>query len=126
MNKLLFLLVLIVPFSAFAVGGEVKLNWEYKQTPDDGKCENYAGDYFARGSCDGGSIKIYKAKTKRDRIEFEAIIHNNHDEYYQCFYMTTSENHVHIDDELGDEYKGLTLQFKNGQDNKLALNQRKK
>ncbi|MEZ8107099.1 hypothetical protein [Vibrio cortegadensis] len=122
MKKILFLVLFIMSSSTIAAGKGVKLKWEYKQAPVD----QYGCNYFSNDPCDSGTVKILKAKVVRDKIEFEAVVHNNHPEWYQCFFMTTSDKHVHIDDELGDEYKGMTLKFKDGQDNKLALNQRKK
>lgn len=135
MRLLVFFTTLLLTFSALSAAKEMRLNWEHKQLPTKHKDEHETGcvptyhtggDLFAGSTCDGGTVKIHKVYSKRDKLEFDAVIHNINENWYQCFYMTTSENHVHIDDDLGDEYKGLKLKFKDGQDNKLALNQRKK
>ena len=122
MRGLYIFMFICTSFSVASAESMVKLNWEYKQSP----VKKYTCNYFADDPCDGGIVKIVKAQSIRDRIQFEAIIHNNQKDWYQCFHMTTNDKYIHIDDELGNEYKGLKLQFKENQDNKLALNQRKK
>ncbi|MCF2907139.1 hypothetical protein L1285_02110 [Pseudoalteromonas sp. DL2-H2.2] len=129
----------LLPLLLLASGGlsaaEVKLNWEHKQNIYTGgasyehRChsEGIESGNFARNECSSGTVKFIKSRVVRDRLEFDIVAHNNNkDKYYQCLYITSDDSYAYMDDDLGDEYKGVRVKFKSGQDNKLAPNQRKK
>jgi len=111
---LISLLTIVFPSASFA--NEMKLDWKFKYKYE----KNYNSDHREV------SFKIVKVTTSRDKLLFDVVAHNTHKSWYQCIYITASENSVHIDDDLANEYSGATVTFKNGHDNKLALNQRKK
>src|SRR4051812_705746 len=60
----------------------------------------------------------------RDTLKFEIEAHNSSAEY-KCFFVSSTEKSVHLDDDLGGEYTGqATIAVQNNANNKLALNQR--
>ena len=103
-------------FSGTVHANEIKLDWKHKYKYER---DNETGHREV-------SFKVVKVTASRDKLLFDVIAHNTHKSWYQCLYITASENTVHIDDDLANEYAGASVTFKNGHDNKLALNQRKK
>ena len=75
------------------------------------------------GTNASGSIQFKTIKQHRDNLIIDAIGHNPSKTHYQCLYISTSDNTVHLDDELANEFKGGSFEFL-GSDNKFALNQR--
>jgi len=109
--------LLIIVFYGVSFANEMKLDWKFKY-----KYEKAHQNSDHREV----SYKVVKVTTSRDKLLFEVVAHNTHKSWYQCIYITASENSVHMDDDLANEYSGAIVTFKNGHDNKLALNQRKK
>lgn len=111
---------------------EVKLGWQLKQPlGNDVSCQYKPLDHIRHNwpfsnACAEGSVTFKKARVVRERLELDFIAHNTSKDYIQCLYITNTEDHIYMDDDMGEEYKTLGVKFKPGQSNRLALNQRKK
>lgn len=70
------------------------------------------------------TITARRITIQRDQLEIIFVIHNQSDSY-SCFFVNGDKDTVHLDDDFGNEYKGSTLIMNDGQDTKLAPNQRK-
>ncbi|MCI5218302.1 MAG: hypothetical protein D3914_03705 [Candidatus Electrothrix sp. LOE2] len=93
-------------------GEKVKLGWELK----------FAGNYS------GGSpvaVKVLSSQINGGKLIFDILIHNEDKQRYRCVWFNTSENAVHMDDELGNAYQGGKFTLK-PMDNKFAPNQKKR
>lgn len=123
MKKTLITLSLLASASTFA-GPKVSLDWKHSVKGTDNYVQSGS---FSNDVADAGTIKFLNAQIVRDQLKFELIAYNDGStDWYQCFVVSTSENQAHMDDDLANDYKGLKVKLKDGQDNKLALNQRKK
>lgn len=140
MRKLFFFSSLLLSLNSIA-GPKVPLDWtmEYRPSGKDSDCmswnkTNYScnidkGSYasFSEKGRDRGVIKFLSAQIERNKLIFEVLAHNDGStDQYQCLIVGSSDDATHVDDDLAEEFKGLKVELKNGQDNKLALNQRKK
>ncbi|MCP4177427.1 MAG: hypothetical protein GY756_06655 [bacterium] len=109
-SKIILVVVFIVAFThnAYAEGKKVNLDWESKFTYD--------------GTV---AVRFLSVQIKNRKLVFDALIHNTEKSNYMCVWLSTSENAVHMDDELGNAYKGAKFTLKPS-DNKFAPNQRKR
>lgn len=91
---------------------QVNLGWESK----------YTSHYGEHGPV---AARFLTAQINGEQLIFDILIHNEDQGRYMCVWFNTSENAVHIDDELGGIYKGgrFTLE---PMDNKFAPNQKKR
>lgn len=133
MRRLLLLAFCLAWPVATLADGEVKLNWEFKFGPDStwpGKsCSGVPGYHYAchRDVANSiGAVRFVSARLDRNSLVFEMLAHNPSRDHYQCVYVIGGDDVTHMDDELANEYKGSTVVFADGLDNKLALNQRKR
>ncbi|MCI5136608.1 MAG: hypothetical protein D3920_16425 [Candidatus Electrothrix sp. AW2] len=110
--SILFCLSLISITAYAAEGKKVKLGWEAKYT-------------FCYGKCGPVAARFLSAQINDGKLIFDILIHNEDKGTYMCVWFNTSESAVHIDDELGNIYKGGKFTLK-PMDNKLAPNQRKR
>ena len=67
-----------------------------------------------------------RARIVRDKLQFDVIVHNPRKDVYQCLFLTGNDKTSYMDDEFGNEYKGIRIALKGTSDNKLAPNQRKR
>lgn len=93
-------------------GSKVNLDWESK----------YTSDYDGHGPV---AVRFLTAQARGEQLIFDILIHNEDQVKYMCVWFNTSENAVHVDDELGGIYKGGKFTL-NPMDNKFAPNQRKR
>ena len=98
-------------------------NGHYQKTRYSSTDQDSAKEY---GVYAAGNLSFISASINRNNLIISAIAHNPSTTHYQCFYFSSSESSVHLDDELASEYKGATITIDKNLDNKLALNQRKK
>ena len=113
-SLLIFFCLSFISSMAYAAEGKkVKLSWEAKYT--DGR---YTG-------LSPVAVKILSAEINDGKLIFDILIHNEDKGRYMCVWFNTSESAVHIDDELGNVYRGGKFTLK-PMDNKLAPNQRKR
>jgi hypothetical protein len=71
------------------------------------------------------AIKFLSAQINNGKLIFDILLHNENQNSYMCVWFNTSENAVHVDDELGNVYKGGEFSL-TPMDNKFAPNQRKR
>ena len=96
-------------FTAMAEGTiRVKLDWETQV--------KYDGVVF---------VKFLTVAIEDGELVFDVLVHSVEKRRYMCFWVNTAEDAVHIDDELGNVYKGGSFTIK-PDGNKLAPNQRKR
>jgi hypothetical protein len=93
-------------------GKKVKLGWEGKYTAP-------YRDYKPV------TVNFLSAQVNNGKLIFDILIHNENQNSYMCVWFSTSENAEHIDDELGNVYKGGKFTL-TPMDNKFAPNQRKR
>jgi hypothetical protein len=93
-------------------GKKVQLGWEAKYTQ---RYENYSPV----------AVKFLSAQINNGKLTFDILLHNENKDTYMCVWFNTSENAVHIDDELGNVYRGGKF-ILSEMDNKFAPNQRKR
>jgi hypothetical protein len=93
-----------------------------KTNPDWEGIYKYHYDYKDRGPV---SVKFQSAKIKAGKLILDILIHNKDKDTYSCVWFNTSKDAVHIDDELGNVYKGGKFTL-TPMDNKFAPNQKKR
>lgn len=137
MKCLIALSLLSLSIASWA-GPKITLDWTFSHKGTQGydsygrkdRSDEYAFDNKMDDKSDKGNIRFLSAQILRDKLVFEVIAHNPgtdpKKDSYQCFYLGTSDSQTHMDDDVANEYKGAKLIIQAGQDNKLALNQRKK
>jgi len=106
--KILIFVILSLLLSNNILAKEMELNWSFKKSSN--------GAAY--------TLNITKVKLVRDKLRFSLLFHNTGGRY-ACYHINTSDKTVTIDDELGNEYFGSSFRAINGQNNKLAPNQRK-
>ena len=120
---LAFIAVMIIAISP-AQANKIKLDWVKKQVPASSHCGTY-GKWQAN-KCSAGEFRVLSVEKRRDKFIFDVLAHNTHKSWMQCIYVTANDAHVYMDDEMGNEYKGIKIKFRDGQTNKLNVNQRKR
>lgn len=93
-------------------GTAVRLDWEAKYT------SGYDEDAPV-------ALKVLSAQINNGKLILDILLHNENKDRYMCVWFNTSESAVHIDDEIGNVYKGGKFTLV-PMDNKFAPNQRKR
>ncbi|MFC4347119.1 hypothetical protein ACFO5Q_04615 [Kordiimonas lipolytica] len=120
--------LLVTSSTALAQDKRIDLSWEWELPVRWAEYDSSGAFYELRTISDPekfpGSISARRATIRRDQLEVIFVVHNQSDRY-TCFFVNGDKDTVHLDDDFGNEYKGATLILNDGQDAKLAPNQRK-
>ncbi|EDN70523.1 secreted protein [Beggiatoa sp. PS] len=111
LNVVIFILGVSVYADDVTKEKKVELDWETKVTHPHG------GTIAAR---------FLSVQKKEGKLIFDVLLQNLEKDRYMCMWFNSSDNAIHIDDELGNVYKGGKFSLKPILDNKFGPNQKKR
>ena len=110
MKKLIFMASTtgLLSASSIAIAGSLDWSWELESR------------HYGRKAV----VEVESVQKSGNRMVFDVLIRHTAGGY-ACFYVNANANSVLMDDDRGNEYYGAELTINQGQNNKLAPNQRK-